>query len=73
MKPNTELLSDLFNSDGWPALKAEIEQCHQNSLMRLKREGEVNREYQAGSVWAYETILRLEHAFKNADMKNESN
>lgn len=68
-KPNTELLCDLFNSEAWGALKAEIEQCRDNSLMRLKREGEQSRDEYAGEVRMAETILKLEHAFKNADQK----
>lgn len=60
---NTDLLSELFHSEEWKALKIEIEQCRNNCLMRLKREGEVNREYQAGSVFAYEVILGLEEKY----------
>lgn len=73
-KPNTELLSDIFNSEGWGALKIEIEQCLANAMYRLKREGEINREFQAGVVNGYETILDLEEKYKNADIKpNEPN
>lgn len=71
-KPNTDLLGDLFHSELWGALKTEIEMCRNNSLFRLKREGEANREYQAGAVWAYEVILNLEEKYKNLEIKNES-
>lgn len=63
-QPNPDLLSELFHSEGWQALKVEIAQCRDNALMRLKREGEINREYQAGATWAYEVILGLEEKYK---------
>lgn len=65
-KPNTDLLSELFHSQEWDALKVEIEQYRDNSLFRLKREGEVNREYQAGVVYACEYIIKLENKYKDA-------
>lgn len=75
-KPNIELLNELVGSPYWQALKQEISVCITNSLVRLKREGEVNRDYQAGMVTAYENILFFENKYKNIDLtkaKNESN
>lgn len=73
-RPNTDLLADLFHTEEWQSLKFEIETARNNALFRLKREGEVNREYQAGSVYAYEVILGFESKYKNVEIKvkNES-
>lgn len=70
-QPNTDLLSELFHSQEWDALKEEITICRNNALFRLKREGEVNREYQAGAVSAYEKILSFEDQYKNVSKKIE--
>lgn len=73
-QPNTDLLNDLMHSPEWDALKAEIIVFRDNSLFRLKRENEVNREYQAGMVSAFEDILALEDKYKNTPkVNNESN
>ncbi len=72
-QPNVDLLNELFLSEEWKALKTEIEQFRDNSLFRLKRENEVNRDYQAGMVSAYEDILRLGDHYKNADIKRIPN
>lgn len=63
-QPNVDLLSELFKSPEWDALKTEIFQCRDNALFRLKREGEESRDYQAGMVSAYEIILKLEDKYK---------
>lgn len=68
-KPNTDLLSELFHSEEWIVLKAEIEQCLNNSLGRLKREAEPNRNEYAGEVRMAERILALEYKYKNAEIK----
>ncbi len=68
-KPNLDILMELFNSKEWEILKEEIGICRDNSMMRLKREGEVNREYQAGAVWAYEVVIGLEKKYKNPDVQ----
>lgn len=73
MPPNVDILNELFTSDLWKELKIEICQCRDNSLLRLKREGEINRDFQAGMVTAYETILGLEAKYKNIDIKGLKN
>lgn len=68
-KPNIENLIDLFHSEGWEALKVEIQVCLDNSNRNLKQRGLVNREFLAGECTAYETILSLESKYKDADVK----
>lgn len=68
-KPNVDLLMELFNSGAWQALKKEIEVCKHNAEFRLKKEGEANRDWQAGAVTAYETIIALELRYKNPDLE----
>jgi hypothetical protein len=69
MKPNLENLVDLFHSEGWQALKKEVQICLDNSTRTLKQRGLVNREFLAGECTAYETILGLELKYKDADVK----
>lgn len=70
-KPNYELLTDLFHSDGWQALKTEIEICKHNALTKLVREVEQDRDGQAGEVRMADRILGLELKYKNPEMKIE--
>lgn len=65
-QPNTDLLSDLFHSEGWQALKTEIKVCLDNANRELKRPGIVyaGRDFKAGECTAYETILGLEEKYK---------
>lgn len=65
-QPNTDLLSDLFSSEGWGSLKEEINICLLNAERELKRPGIVyaGRDFKAGECTAYETILGLEEKYK---------
>lgn len=67
-KPNIDLLSSLFHTPEWGALKEEIIVCLKNAERQLKREGMVTREFKAGECTAYENILGLEIKYKNADI-----
>lgn len=72
-KPNTDLLSELFHSDEWSALKEEIRTCLHNAERELKRPGGINRDFKAGECTAYESILRLEDKYKNIGVTHEPN
>lgn len=65
-EPNIDILSEFFHSQEWQALKTEIEICRDNSYMRVKREGEMDRNGQAGMLRAYDVILGFEVKYKNA-------
>lgn len=65
-EPNLDILSGLFNSEEWEALKIEIKVCLLNAERTLKQPGNVDRSFKAGECTAYETILALELKYKEA-------
>ena len=67
--PNIDLLSDLFHSQEWEALKQEVIVCLRNAERDLKRPGLSFREFRAGECTAYETILGLEDKYKNLPLR----
>ncbi len=67
--PDVDLLSELFHSEEWKALKQEILVCLRNAERDLKRPGLAFREFRAGECTAYETILGLEEKYKNVQKR----
>lgn len=64
--PNLDLLSGLFHTAEWQALKEEITVCLKNAERDLKRPGLIARDFKAGECTAYENILALENQYKDA-------
>lgn len=70
-KPKEEILSDLFHSEEWQALKQEINVCLDNASRELKRRGGIQREFSAGECTAYEQVLGLENKYKDIKVSTD--